>query len=102
MENKNEIINNDSQPIIKVKKPVSEAQKEAQSQSNITESDTINMPLCQLIHLDYNFTKEEKTYLSNDNTCVIDNLVGVYGKELKLNKEKLIALDKKIRGCRRR
>ena len=30
MENKTEIINNDSQPIIKVKKPVSEAQKEAQ------------------------------------------------------------------------
>jgi hypothetical protein len=30
MENKNEIINNDNQPIIKVKKPVSEAQKEAQ------------------------------------------------------------------------
>ena len=30
MENKNEIINNDSQPIIKVKRQVSEAQKEAQ------------------------------------------------------------------------
>ncbi len=30
MENNNEIINNDNQPIIKVKKPVSEAQKEAQ------------------------------------------------------------------------
>ena len=30
MENKNEIIINDNQPIIKVKKPVSEAQKEAQ------------------------------------------------------------------------
>ena len=30
MENNNEIINNDNQPIKKVKKPVSEAQKEAQ------------------------------------------------------------------------
>jgi hypothetical protein len=30
MENKNEVINNDNQPIIKVKKPVSEAQKAAQ------------------------------------------------------------------------
>ena len=30
MEDKTEIINNDNQPIIKVKKPVSEAQKEAQ------------------------------------------------------------------------
>jgi len=67
-------------------------------ESNITASDSINMPLRQLIHLDYNFTKEEKAYLSNENTCVIDNLIGVYGKELKLNKDKLIALNKKFHG----
>ena len=28
--------------------------------------------------------------LTNENTCVIDNLVGAYGKELKLNKDKII------------
>ena len=62
------------------------------------------MPLRQFTHLDYNFTKEEKKYLSSENTCVIDNLIGVYGKELKLNKDKLIKLNKKISwsgGCRR-
>ena len=63
-------------------------------EGNITASDTRNMPLRQFTHLDYNFTKEEKKYLSSENTCVIDNIIGVYGKELKLNKDKLIKLNK--------
>ena len=63
--------------------------------SQITSSDTRHMPLRQFTHLDYDFTTEEKKYLSTENTCVIDNLIGVYGKELKLNKDKLIKLNKK-------
>ncbi len=51
------------------------------------------MPLRQFTHSDYNFTTEEKKYLSTDNTCVIGNLIGVYSKELKLNKDKLIKLN---------
>ena len=67
-------------------------------ESNITASDTINMPLRQATHLEYSFTEEEKKYLLHENTCVIDNLLGLYGKELKMNKNKLIALNKKFHG----
>ena len=66
--------------------------------SQITSSDTRHMPLRQFTHLDYDFTTEEKKYLSTENTCVVDNLIGVYGKELKLNKDKLIKLNKKVHG----
>ena len=66
--------------------------------SQITSSDTRNMPLRQFSHLDYSFTKEEKKYLSVENTCVIDNLIGVYGKDLKLNKDKLIKMNKQFHG----
>jgi hypothetical protein len=31
-------------------------------------------------------------------SCVIDNLVGLYGKELKLNKDKIIKLNKEFHG----
>ena len=65
--------------------------------SQITSSDTRHMPLRQFTHLDYDFTTEEKKYLSTKNT-VIDNLIGVYGKELKLNKDKLIKLNKNFMG----
>ena len=46
------------------------------------------MPLRQAGCLEYNFTEQETKYLLNENTCVIDNLVGLYGKELKLNRDK--------------
>jgi len=62
--------------------------------SSITSSDPANMPLRQTGHLQYNFTEQETKYLLNDNTCVIDNLVGLYGKELKLNRNKIIKLNK--------
>jgi hypothetical protein len=39
------------------------------------------MPLRQVGHLEYNFTKQEANFLTNENTCVIDNIVGLYGKE---------------------
>ena len=67
-------------------------------ESNITASDSRNMPLRQATYLEYSFTEEEKKYLLHENTCVIDNLLGLYGKELKLNKNKLIALNKKFHG----
>ncbi len=56
------------------------------------------MPLRQTTHLEYSFTTEEKNYLLHENTCVIDNLLGLYGKELKLSKKKLIALNKQFHG----
>jgi hypothetical protein len=56
------------------------------------------MPLRQTGHLQYNFTEQETKYLLNDNTCVIDNLVGLYGKELKLNRNKIIKLNKEFHG----
>ena len=66
--------------------------------SSITSSDPTNMPLRQTGHLQYNFTEQETKYLLNDNTCVIDNLVGLYGKELKLNRNKIIKLNKEFHG----
>jgi hypothetical protein len=56
--------------------------------------DTKHMPLRQSSTIDYNFTVQETKYLSSVNTCVIDNLVGLYGKELKMNRDKLIKLNK--------
>ncbi len=56
------------------------------------------MPLRQAGYLQYNFTEQETKYSLNDNTLVIDNLVGLYGKELKLNKDKMIKLNKEFRG----
>ncbi len=56
------------------------------------------MPLCQAGHLEYNFTKQETKFLTTENTCVIDNLVGLYGTGLKLNKNKIIKLNKEIHG----
>jgi hypothetical protein len=53
----------------------------------MTTRDTKNMPLRQSSTIDYNFTIQETKYLSDENTCVIDNLVGLYGKELKMNRE---------------
>ena len=56
------------------------------------------MPLRQAGHIEYSFTTQETKYLTTDNTCVIDNLVGVYGKELKLNKDNIIKLNKEFYG----
>jgi hypothetical protein len=33
------------------------------------------------------FTEQETKYFSNENTRVVDHLVGLYGKELELNKD---------------
>ena len=56
------------------------------------------MPLRQSGVLEYNFTTQETKYLKTENTCVIDNLIGVYGKELKLNKDDIIKLIKSFTG----
>jgi len=66
--------------------------------SQITSSNVKQMPLRQVGHLQYNFTQQETKFLTNENTCVIDNLYGLYGKELKLNKDKIIQLNKKFHG----
>ena len=66
--------------------------------SQITSSNPSTMPLRQAGHLEYNFTKQETKFLTTENTCVIDNLVGLYGKELKLNKKKIIKLNKEFHG----
>ena len=66
--------------------------------SQITSSNPANMPLRQAGCLEYNFTEQETKYLLNENTCVIDNLVGLYGKELKLNRDKIINLNKEFHG----
>ena len=55
--------------------------------SQIQSSNPANMPLRQAGHIEYSFTTQETKYLTTENTCVIYNLVGVYGKELKLNKD---------------
>ncbi len=70
--------------------------------SEIKASDPKDMPLRQCGHLEYSFTEEEAEYLTTENTYVIDNLIGVYGKELKLNRDGLIKLNKKnswFSGC---
>ncbi len=36
--------------------------------------------------LDYNNIDEYKVYLQNNGTCVIDNLLGMYGQQLNLNR----------------
>jgi 1,2-phenylacetyl-CoA epoxidase PaaB subunit len=66
--------------------------------SQITSTNPSTMPLRQSGVLEYNFTTQETKYLKTENTCVIDNLVGVYGKELKLNKDKIIKLNKEFHG----
>ena len=66
--------------------------------SQITSSDPKNMALRQVGQIQYNFTTQETKYLTTDNTCVIDNLVGLYGKELKLNRDNIITLNKKFHG----
>jgi hypothetical protein len=45
------------------------------------------MPLRQAGYLQCNYTEHEIIYLLNEYTCVIDNLVWLYGKELELNRE---------------
>jgi hypothetical protein len=59
-------------------------------ESQITSSDVRNMPSRQSGHLEYNLLQEERSFLADENTCVIDNLVGWYGEELKLNKDNLL------------
>jgi hypothetical protein len=57
--------------------------------------------ICHCVKLDIYkiiFTEQETEYLLNDNTCVVDNLVGLYGKELKLNRDKMIKLNKEFHG----
>ena len=67
-------------------------------ESQITSSDPRNMPLRQSGYIEYNFTQQETKYLMHENTCVIDNLVGLYGKELHIDKDDIIKLNKDFHG----
>jgi hypothetical protein len=67
-------------------------------ESQITSSDVRNMPLRQSGYLEYNFTTQETKYLNHENTCVIDNLVGVYGDDLNIDRNDIIKLNKEFYG----
>jgi hypothetical protein len=60
------------------------------------------MPLRQSGCIEYSFTTQETRYLTTENKCFIDNLARVtnrvYCKELKLNKDKIIKLNKEVHG----
>ena len=59
--------------------------------------DTKDMPMFLSCPLAYNFIEEEKAFLQLDNkigTCVIDNFIGMYGQELKINRNDFIELCK--------
>ena len=43
---------------------------------------TTEMPLKSMQPLQYDFVKEFKEYQKNDGFCVIDNIVGMYGKQI--------------------
>ena len=36
--------------------------------------------------------------MTTENTCVIDNLIGIYGEDLKLDRDGLIKLNKEFHG----
>ena len=67
-------------------------------ESQITRSDPLNMPLRQSGYIEYNFTQQETKYLMHGNTCVIDNLVGLYGDELHIDRDDIIKLNKEFHG----
>ena len=67
------------------------------SESSMQGQTTDNMPMRQSGHVEYNFTKEEKKFLTEKNDkCVIDNLIGLYGDKLKINERDLINLNKQF------
>ena len=59
------------------------------------------MKMKQATHINYSFTNEEKKFLNEKSTwgtCVIDNFVGMYGKELKLTRDDFIKLHQEYYG----
>ncbi len=64
------------------------------NESSSTQLPTAKMPKKYSKHVDYSFTKEEKQFLNtdNENTCVIDNFIGMYGEELKLTRDAFLKL----------
>jgi hypothetical protein len=49
-------------------------------------------------HVDYSFTNEDKQFLNtdNENTCVMDNFIGMYGKKLNLTRDDFLNYIKKL------
>ena len=64
------------------------------NESSLMQQPTHQMPMKYSEHVDYSFTNEDKQFLNtdNENTCVIDNFIGMYGKELKLTRDAFIKL----------
>ncbi len=52
------------------------------------------MPTKYCGHVHYSFTNEDKEFLNTDGegTCIIDNFIGLYGKELKITRYGFIEL----------
>jgi hypothetical protein len=66
--------------------------------SQTTSSNPSDMPLRQSGCVEYNFTEQETKFLTTENICVIDNLVGVYGDDLKIDRNDIIKLNKEFHG----
>ncbi len=64
------------------------------NESSLTTQHTSQMPMKYAEHVDYSFTNEDKQFLNIESagTCVIDNFIGLYGKELKLTRDDFIKL----------
>ena len=64
------------------------------NQSTLTHQQPSQMKMKYAEHAHYSFTKEEKKFLNTDDKlngiCVIDNFVGIYDEELKLNRNHFI------------
>ena len=69
---------------------------DAVNESTLTTQHPSQMKMKYAEHIDYSFTNEEKKFLDkvplNGGTCVIDNFVGMYGKELKITRDDFIKL----------
>jgi hypothetical protein len=53
-----------------------------------------DIPMKSVSQLIYNYINEYKGFLQDTGTCVIDNFIGMYGKELKLTRDGFITMCK--------
>jgi hypothetical protein len=62
------------------------------NESSSTQQPTSQMPMKYSEHVDYSFTNKDKQFLNtdNENTCIIENFICIYGEELKLTRDALL------------
>ncbi len=53
-----------------------------------TTTEQQDIPMKNTSQLIYNYIDEYKDFLQNTGRCVIDNFIGMYGKELKFTRDK--------------